>query len=184
MIHRGFFVEIGAADFDHLGSLARNGWSGIIAEPVPQHAKSLRATLMGFQVKVVEAAISDLNGELEMAVSEGDGWVRGISHVVSPNHAGTRLSDFPDNTHLFPDRITVKAMTLDTLLRETYGAIDFMKIDAEGHELNILRNYSWRIKPKALKVEHKHVDDAELKAILEAQGYIVWREVDDLYAVC
>lgn len=184
MTHRGFFVEIGAANFDHLGQLARNGWSGIIVEPVPEYADFLRSNLLGFPVQIVEAAISDLNGELEMAVSEGEGWVRGISHVVSPNHAGTRLSDFPDNTHLFPDRITVKAMTLDTLLRETNGAIDFMKIDAEGHELNILRHYSWRLKPKTIKVEHKHVDDAELQAILVAQGYIVWREVDDLYAVC
>jgi FkbM family methyltransferase len=184
MTPRGFFVEIGAANFDTLMPLVKNGWNGIIVEPVPGLAASLRDAAKGLPVEIIEAAVSDLNGEVEMMIASGDDWVRGISHVVSNNHLGARLSDNPDNTRHFSDRITVKAMTLDTLLRETNSAIDFMKIDAEGHELNILQNYSWRIKPKTIKVEHKHVDDEALVRLLEAQDYMVWREVDDLYAVC
>jgi hypothetical protein len=32
-------------------------------------------------------------------------------------------------------------------------------------------------------MEHKHIDDYRMKKILEAQGYTVWVESEDLYAI-
>ena len=32
-------------------------------------------------------------------------------------------------------------------------------------------------------MEHKHIDDQRMRKILEAQGYMVWVEVEDLYAI-
>ena len=61
--------------------------------------------------------------------------------------------------------------------------VDFMKIDAEGHENNIFLNYSFRVKPTMIKVEHKHIDDKVLSHKLKSNGYLVWAEKDDIYAI-
>lgn len=181
----GFFVEIGAADFDTLYPLCQNGWGGIVVEPMPQFHDALRAMFAQYadRVFVIPAAVSYRNGTIEMANATGDDWARGISHIVDPAHTGARLSDHNDNQSLFSGTLEVPCMTLDTLLKEV-DHVDFMKIDVEGHELNILESYSFRVKPKMLKVEHKHVDDIKLRSLLEGHGYMVWTEADDIYAIC
>ena len=61
--------------------------------------------------------------------------------------------------------------------------VDFLKIDAEGHELNILMGYSFILKPRFIKIEHKHVDDILLCSKLKENGYLVWTEKDDIYGL-
>ena len=61
--------------------------------------------------------------------------------------------------------------------------MDLLKVDAEGHELNIFMNYSFKIKPRMIKVEHKHVSDTILARKLELNGYLVWTEKSDIYAI-
>lgn len=178
-----FFVEIGAANFDTLLPLAKMGWKGIVVEPIPYLADQLRDMFSSYDVSIVEAAISDYNGTIEMIVSNEDNWVAGASHVVSSNHIGYRLSDHPDRSNDYSGGVVqVECMTLDKLLKSVWH-IDFMKVDVEGHEINVFMNYSFDVKPSIIKVEHKHVDDNVLRRKLETNGYIVWTEKDDLYAV-
>ena len=44
-------------------------------------------------------------------------------------------------------------------------------------------DYSFRIKPRFVKIEHKHVDDILLAKKLEENGYLVWVENDDIYGL-
>jgi len=178
-----FFVEIGAANFDTLLNLAKQGWSGIVVEPVPYLSKELSTMFEGLDVHVYDGAISDFYGTVTMAVGENEGWLTGASHIIDDHSIGFKLSSHEKNKYRFQEKIQVKCITLDDLLKDI-DHIDFMKVDVEGHELNIFRNYSFRVKPNFIKVEHKHVDDIELKSILEDKGYIVWTEPDDIYAVC
>lgn len=180
------FVEIGCADFATCEPLLENGWRGVFVEPVPKYAKYLREKTAGKDAVVVEAAVSDFDGEAPFLVSTAlDNWVRGISHLDTPTHKGNKLLLLEANKSFLAERITVQCMTLDTLLREQGIAhVDFMKIDAEGHEINILSDYSWRVCPSFMRIEHKHIDDVLLTNILQAHGYMTWTEQDDLYAVC
>lgn len=181
-----FFIEIGSADFGTLEQLAQNGWSGIVVEPVPHFHNNLNRIFANKPVKVLQLAISDTSGKMPLIVSTGEGWARGISHSVSPNHKGTRLSTLPGNQELFGETIEVDCITLDQLVNMHVPdeiEIDFLKIDAEGHETNIIDAYTWNKKPHLIKIEHKHIDDLAMKATLEAQGYLVWTEQDDIYAV-
>lgn len=178
-----FFVEIGAANFDTLLPLAKMGWKGIVVEPIPYLAEQLRDIFADYNVNIVEAAISDYNGTIQMIVANEDHWITGASHVVSSNHIGYRLSDHPDRAKDFSEGvIRVQCMTLDNLLR-SIDHVDVMKVDVEGHELNVFMNYSFNVKPSVIKVEHKHVDDKILRRKLETNGYMVWTESEDLYAV-
>ena len=178
-----FYDEIGASNFETLLPLAKLGWRGIVVEPVPHlHAQCVEI-FSEYDVKVVQAVISDYNGEIDFAVARDDNsWLTGCSHVVSDNHLGEKLSDHPLNRGDFSQIIKVKCLTLDSLLQDI-NSVDFMKIDVEGHENNIVGSYSFRIKPSFLKIEHKHVDDILLKETLEQNGYLVWTEKDDIYAV-
>ena len=178
-----FFLEIGAANFDTLLPLAEQGWHGTVVEPVPYLAEQLREMFKDYpNVDIVQKAVSDYDGEVELIVGNDDHWVTGVSHVVSDNHLGYRLSEHPDRQNDFSEVITVPCVTLDTLLHD-WEYCDLMKVDTEGHELNIFMNYSFRVKPSLIKVEHKHVSDSILRRKLETNGYMVWTEKDDLYAV-
>ena len=178
-----FFVEIGAADFDTLEPLAKQGWNGYVVEPIPHLYEKLVKQFLPYPVKVFQCAISDYNGDIAMAVARDDGsWITGCSHIISDNHMGYKLSEHIDRKDDFNERFVVDCITLDALLKEV-DHIDFMKVDTEGHENNIFLNYSFRVKPTMIKVEHKHIDDTILSKRLEENGYLVWTEKDDIYGI-
>ena len=181
------FIEIGACDFDTCLPLARNGWAGILVEPVKELYDNLRIQASPYKfVHVENVVISDYDGTIDFHVSEGTDWTRGISSVASDNHKGTKMFEEWDgvNKQFLKETRQMECLTLDTLL-EIYGIkqIDFLKMDTEGHETNIIEAYSWRIKPTMIKLEHSHIDDINMKRILEEQGYIVWTEQNDMYAI-
>ena len=120
-----------------------------------------------------------------MAVGGGEDWARGASHVIGPGHSGAKLLEIEANLRLGLkiDEIEVECMKLDTLI-DNYNIdqVDFMKIDVEGHELEVLTNYSWRVKPKVIKVEHKHLSGDTLDKMLKRHDYTIFVETDDIYA--
>lgn len=176
------FVEIGSADFNTCLPLAKSGWKGICIEPVPYLYERVKKQYEGYDVEVRNHAVSDNNGALEMLVARDEGWLTGCSHVISENHIGYKLSEHPDRKGDFEEKITVGCSTLDYVM-SLVDYVDFLKIDTEGHELNIIMDYSFRIKPRFIKIEHKHVDDILLCSKLEENGYLVWTEKDDIYAI-
>lgn len=178
-----FFVEVGSANFETLLPLAKNGWKGIVVEPVLHLYEQCVEMFSSYDVEVVQAAISDYDGEIDFAVARDDNsWLTGCSHVIADNHLGYKLSDSLDRVGDFDNKIKVRCLTLDNLLKGV-NKIDVMKVDTEGHENNIFNAYSFNVKPTLIKVEHKHVDDIILRKKLEANGYLVWTEKEDLYAV-
>lgn len=182
------FIEIGCADFDTLLPLAARGWRGFFVEPIAKHCESLRqqARKVGIpdeQIEICELAVSDHNGGLTMVESVGDGWASGISHVEGEGR-GSGLLDNPLNAQFRGKLIPIPCLTLDRFISEReLQSIDFLKIDVEGHELAILSAYSWKIKPKLVKIEHKHSDLDALKRILGREGYLTYTEKEDLYAI-
>jgi FkbM family methyltransferase len=179
------FLEIGTADFDTLLPLAeKGGWYGWCVEPIPKHAETLRKEAAGLPVGIIECAISDFDGHIEMAVGTGEKWAEGASHVISSNHSGRKLLDMPINAVRRQGEIEVKCLTLDTLIDNLgINELDFCKIDVEGHELEVLSKYSWKVKPKVLKVEHKHLPGGSLDRIIRPQGYTIFVEREDIYCV-
>jgi len=182
------FIEIGACDFDTCLPLAENGWAGILVEPVREISDNLvKQTIKYGFVKVLNMVVSDYDGEIDFHVSNGDGWAKGISSVASSNHKGAKMFEIENglNKKFLKETRRLQCITLDTLIEDAkFTEIDLLKIDAEGHETNIIEAYSWKVKPTMIKLEHAHIDDINMKRILEEQGYIVWTEQNDMYAIC
>ena len=195
--YKKVFIEIGSCDFDTNIDLINNGeWVGVMCEPAPKYRNNLENLVSGIKnresLTIEPLAISDYNGKINFGVSkdtsEGDRtngfWRRGISSVLADNHKGERIFDIGDNQKYLEQAIEVECMTLDSLIaKHEFAHVNYLKIDAEGHELNILECYSWDIKPDFVKIEHAHVDDVYLSNLLKSHGYLVYVEQADIYAI-
>ena len=188
------FIEIGTCDFDTNLPLIESGeWKGIMCEPAPIYFGNLKKQseeIKNSENLILEnLAISDYNGKLDFAVARNDhsvenSWQRGISSVVSDNHSGERLFDYDANKNLIAETIEVPCLTLDDLIhKHKVKYIDYLKIDTEGHEMNIIDAYSWDVKPTIIKLEHMHIDDIYMATLLQDKGYIVYTEERDIYAI-
>ncbi len=177
------FVEIGVSDFNTLEKLVDNGWEGYFVEPVKRYANKLRAK--GYNVS--ECAISSYNGDLKMYQSKEQTdddmlWINGISHAV--DQKGTKLLELENNTDYVEDIIIVPCYTLDEYFRvNNITKVDYLKLDVEGHETDIMQAYNWSVYPTFIKLEHFHINDILMKELLESKGYIVTTEERDMYAV-
>ena len=188
------FIEIGTCDFDTNLPLIESGdWKGIMCEPAPIYFGNLKKQfeeIKNSENLILEnLAISDYNGKLDFAVARNDhsvenSWQKGISSVVSDHHSGERLFDYDENKNLIAETIEVPCLTLDELIyKHKIESIDYLKIDAEGHEMNIIDAYSWDIKPTFIKLEHMHIDDIYMATLLQDKDYIVYTEQRDIYAI-
>ena len=176
------FLEIGTSNFDTLIPLIENGWQGYCVEPVAEYVQDLLK--LNQKVVLSNCAISSYDGMLKMYQCRTDtqGWERGSSHAVEQQ--GEKILEYESNAHLMKNIIEVPCYTLSSYIKRmgiTY--IDMLKVDTEGHENDIFDCYDWSVKPTFMKVEHAHVDDVKLKKTFEDQGYIVYTEQFDIYAV-
>lgn len=174
------FLEIGTSNFDTLIPLIENGWQGYCVEPVAEYVHDLLK--LNQNVVLSNCAISSYDGMLKMyqGKSDDEKWVRGSSHAVEQQ--GEKLLEM--NSHLIKDTIEVPCYTLSSYIKRMgITSIDMLKVDTEGHEMDIFESYDWSVKPTFMKVEHQHIDDVKLRKIFEDQGYTVYTESYDLYCI-
>jgi len=191
------FIEIGSCDFDTNLKLIEGGaWKGVMVEPAKKFRENLENIAKDIDnrenLSIEAVAISDFDGETEftevMDTSSGSRqtgiWRRGISSITDVHHKGERILELEDNSNFIDSVYSVECITLDTLIKKhEITEIDYLKLDVEGHETNILDAYSWSIFPTFIKLEHAHIDDIYARELLESHGYIVYVESDDIYAI-
>lgn len=166
----GYFVEFGAYDGTAHSNTKlleqRFGWTGLLAEPNPAMAATLRET----RTATVDArCVWDTSGdEVELLVT-GDAELSTVREHAQPDlHTDTRL-------RTAVGAVPVATVSLDDLLDE-HGApdeIDFLSVDTEGTELRILRAFDFtRHRPRLVAVEHnRRAAERELDALMTAHGY-------------
>jgi FkbM family methyltransferase len=126
-------VDIGANLGLHSILMARCGWKVTSFEPDPRHCRLLRRNLKlnGIRsVRVREAAVSSRGGQAK--------FVRVVGNTTSSHLAGAKLNAY-GNLQKFSVRLVAAA--------EALKKADFAKIDAEGHEYDILKaipNKRWK----------------------------------------
>ncbi|MED5547631.1 MAG: FkbM family methyltransferase [Pseudomonadota bacterium] len=165
----GFFVEFGATN----GLKNSNtwllehelGWSGILAEPNPIWHRDLVANR---GARIEHRCVSSRSGERVafLTTDEDDPELSGIAAFSDGDHFADRRRRAA--------QIEVETLSLDDLL-ETYEAppvIDYMSVDTEGSELDILSAYSFRHRFRLISVETNPKNEAAIDALLAAQGYM------------
>lgn len=166
---KGYFVEVGANE-PHARSqtwhLEQAGWTGVLIEPQPELVRELRATR---QAKVFGVACSE---------PENDGTVLPL-HVAGPLSSLDRAAMAPGAT---PEKIIeVPVRSLDSVLEEAQAPVqfDFLSIDVEGHEIEVLRGFdAARWQPRLILLED-HVADLSKHRYLNAAGYRIVRRYEN-----
>ncbi len=166
----GFFVEFGATDGRQLSNsllLERDyGWRGILAEPNPEFHQALFAN-RGCHIST--KCVFSQSGLTERFACAPDGEFSRMERIV------------PEDSHEAKGRrqtvhfAEVETITLNDLL-DAFDApeeIDYLSIDTEGSELEILKAYDFsKRRIRLISVEHNSTPlRDELLDLLTQQGY-------------
>src|SRR5262245_1202173 len=165
----GYFVEVGAnrpQQESQTWHLEQLGWAGVLIEPQPNLAGELRHAR---SAKVFAVACS------------------------SPENAGRRMQlhvagslSALDRDRMAPGAqaesvVEVPVRTLDDILIEACAPVgfDFLSIDVEGHELEVLSGFDFaRWRPRLVLLED-HVGNLSKHRFLRAAGYRLVRRFDN-----
>ena len=164
----GYFVEFGATNGMKNSNTwlleTQKGWTGIVAEPNPMWHQSL---VSNRNCHVETMCVSSKSGELVdfLTTNDTDPELSGIARFSEGDHfAETRRKGVS---------IKVSTISLDDLLGK-YGApdvIDYISIDTEGSELDILENFSISRRFRLLSVESNVANAKKIDDLLSKHGY-------------
>ena len=180
----GLCVEVGAHNgIDDSPSLFFEtiGWQCLLVEPNPHLCKMIRQKRRS---RLFECAASDKNGTSILHIVEGGDRSDGLSTIAMNEENLVRIKQHKFTT----SPVTVNTMTLDRVLTEAKinKKIDFISIDVEGHEYEVLKGFSiekWR--PEIMLVENNsNKKDYPVRIYLKKYGYIKFARtgVNDWYA--
>jgi FkbM family methyltransferase len=154
---RGVMLDVGAHYGSSLAPFASDGWSIHAFEPDPANRAELEAAFgRRPNVTIVPKGVSDEPGKRPLFTS---GESSGISSLA-PFTKGHRSAT------------TVEVITLRDYMAEAgITTVDFLKVDVEGFERNVLKGYDWAIKPEIIVLEFEDSKTVPL-------GYS-WKELAD-----
>lgn len=136
---RGVMVDVGAHFGSSLEPFAEAGWSVHAFEPDPNNRTKLEEAFGHHgNVTIVPKGVSDEEGQAPLY---GSSESTGISSLTpfTEGHEPVGL---------------IELTTLSDYLRSAgVGEIDFLKVDVEGFERNVLRGHDWSVKPEVVVVE-------------------------------
>jgi FkbM family methyltransferase len=183
-----FFVQVGAHDAQAGDPIAlyveRDGWRGVLVEPVREVFARLRKRYANRNDLAFEnAAVAETDGtrtfyrldEKAREAYELADQLGSLQRDVVLGHA-EQVPNIDD--HL--EKIEVPCVSFPTLLRRhDVDRVDLLHLDTEGYDAILLRSFPWEIfQPRLVLYEHKHLDDAarqESEDLLDDLGYDLTR---------
>jgi FkbM family methyltransferase len=172
-ISKGTFVDVGAND-GKIGSmtydLEKNGWDGILIEPNPTLVENLKKVRTS---PVFPYAISSTEGSLPFYIVEGPNNLHGLSRF---NYT-KEFEDHVKNCGGSVKETIVHVKKISSIMEETKNLrkVDFLKIDVEGHELEVLKSFDFdKFHPRLIVTEDNFKDaDKSVRFFLRNKGYEV-----------
>lgn len=163
----GYFVEVGAND-PKAGSqtwlLERVGWTGILIEPLPGKLDILRKERPKSQV-------------LQVAISAPEKVGEQLFYIGSDDVRSSLEKNVDDPGVVYEETVKVQVMTLDHVLDQVEAPpIDFLSIDVEGTELEVLKGLDLiRWKPKLILIEDKLYNLSKHHLLMDQEYKLVKR---------
>ncbi len=151
----GFFVEVGANHptnyLSQTWHLEQRGWTGILVEPVQWLYELIQKERPASKAIRAACTSPDKVGQLTLKIPVVDG-------VARTELAGTETGVDEPEARVYETQV-VPALTLDQLLEQDGGRRpDFVSIDVEGSEIDVLRGFNLeRWQPKLVLIEDKWV---------------------------
>ena len=152
------------------------GWGGYVFEPLP-YMKPLWEKHR--KAKFFPFGASDKDGEVTFSiVKDATGWEDMLSFIKE-----TRDEDYGYET----EDVTIQVKVLkDVFEQENIIHIDYMSIDVEGHELNVLKGINFsKVRINVLTIENNNpknpfYGDDNIRNIMFINNYILWGRISGL----
>lgn len=171
----GYFVDFGATDGIQINNTylleTQYEWNGIVCEPSINYYSALSSNR---KCHIENKCVYKKSGEL---VEFMDCDARELSTIVGYDNDKWSWNRVKNITY------KVETISLDDLL-DKYNApetIDYISIDTEGSELNILEAFSFNRNISIITVEHNHTDKREkIFDLLNSKNFTrVYKDISD-----
>jgi len=177
----GGCIDVGAYDGTFISNtkhFEELDWYCLCVEPNPKYYNVLKTT----RLNSINYAISDVEGILPFNIVDVGDRMEGAVSALKIDERLFKLFGLAKTTV-----IDVNVITLDTCIQQfyKYNKIDFVSVDTEGTELDVLKGLSiekWR--PKLFVIEN-NFDDPYVEDYLKQYGYkkVKRLEVNDFYVL-
>jgi len=176
----GFYIELGALDgvlYSNTKFFEENhGWSGILIEPHPDMFQQLMINRP--HNSLFNSLVSCNKEPLQYKYFVNDyAAVSGVENTLLERNIEefyNKLSFLPQNT------ITIKPISLTSIVKSTgIKNIDFLSLDVEGHEYEVLQSWDFSIPIHVILIEvlEKNEKNELCKQILLQHNY-------SFYSIC
>jgi FkbM family methyltransferase len=167
-VEKGFYVDVGANDpmVDSVTKLFYDkGWRGINVEPLKHHWEALKSKRK--RDINLNIGLGDKNASLTFhEFSSGDGLSTFSDEIVN------EYSGLQDDVHTNTKEYTVDIKTMRDVLKENkVDKIQFLKVDVEGLEYEVLDGNDWdSYRPQVICIEANHIVK-DWRPLLKEKGY-------------
>jgi FkbM family methyltransferase len=181
--HNKVIIQIGS----HIGNTTNdpifnkldNNTTLILVEPVPYLFEQLKENYREKYpnhsgIIFINKAVTTFIGEIELHVpsekndfTQFPSWFSQLASI-RPNHIYEHhlRNPYIPFDKLLIEKMIVPTTTLDQIIQEhNIQHIDLLQTDTEGHDYDILINYTFEIKPNTIMFKHLHMDGLEMFGI-------------------
>ena len=175
----GFFIDIGAHDgISYSNSLffeKFNDWSGICVEPNPIVFNKLESNRKSINLNV---CIGSENKKVKFTQIEGySEMLSGVTEKYDKKHI-ERINNAILIKGGKKSEIEVDMITLDVVVALKNKKIDFISIDTEGNEFDIINSINFDfLDVKSLVIENNY-NDNRVKEYLNSLGFVLIYKLD------
>ena len=166
-VKKGFYVDVGAFDPDEdsvTKLFYKEGWNGINIEPqTGQYKKFLKSRKRDINLNI---GISSKKGQLKLKIFNSGGLSTFSESIKSKYLHAPNI----DNKEVKETTVNIETLehVFDKYAQQT---INFMKIDVEGFEYQVLEGNNWdKYRPQVLCIEANYIE-SDWHKIISKNGY-------------
>lgn len=145
---KGFYLEIGGYHPTRLSNtyrLYKKGWKGVVIEPNPDIKKKFKK-------------IRPRDRFLNFGVGEKDGQLTYYKYLIPALNTFSQKQVKENSSFKVINTERIKVLGIRNLLAKYLPInIDFLSLDVEGWDKEILHNWDWKFKPKVICVEDRSI---------------------------
>ncbi|MGB0907995.1 MAG: FkbM family methyltransferase [Maricaulaceae bacterium] len=181
----GVFFDIGANDGVTISNSyyfeKELGWSGVAVEPLPAIFSSLEHHR---NCHLVNGCVTPVAGTAKFLEMEGQ---NNMLSTLEQNNRGLTARRLRNNAKRHKTgvkEIDVACFTFSSLVDKfDIKAIDFLSVDTEGGELEILKSINFNATPVSIISVENNYYKADIRTFLEAQGFAYYGtfKIDEIY---